>query len=74
MLILGATGVTGKLALQIAKMLGAGRVVATGQNEQELRTLHQFGADAIIQIDKPGQDLRESFRSTSRGDGLRRHR
>ena len=60
-LILGATGVTGKLAIQIAKMLGAGRVVAAGRNEQVLSTLHEFGADAIIQIDKLGQDLRESF-------------
>ncbi len=29
-LILGATGVTGKLAIQTAKLLGAGRVVAAG--------------------------------------------
>lgn len=60
-LVLGATGVTGKLAIQIAKMLGAGRVVAAGRNEQVLNTLHEFGADAIIPIDKLGQDLRESF-------------
>lgn len=60
-LILGATGVTGKLALQIAKMLGAGRVVAAGRNERVLSTLHEFGADATIRIDKPGQDLRETF-------------
>lgn len=60
-LILGATGVTGKLAAQIAKLLGAGRVVAAGRNEQELSTLHESGADAVIRIDKPGQDLRESF-------------
>jgi NADPH2:quinone reductase len=60
-LVLGATGVTGKLAVQIAKLLGAGRVVAAGRNMQVLSTLHEFGADAIIQIDKPGQDLRESF-------------
>jgi len=60
-LVLGATGVTGKLAVQIAKLLGAGRVVAAGRNMQVLSTLYEFGADAIIQIDKPGQDLRESF-------------
>jgi NADPH:quinone reductase-like Zn-dependent oxidoreductase len=53
-LILGATGVTGKLAVQIAKLLGAGRVVAAGRNEQVLSTLHDLGADAIIRIDKPG--------------------
>jgi NADPH:quinone reductase-like Zn-dependent oxidoreductase len=60
-LVVGATGVTGKLAVQIAKLLGAGRVVAAGRNEQVLSTLHEFGADAVIRIDKPGQDLRESF-------------
>jgi NADPH2:quinone reductase len=37
-LILGATGVTGKLAIKIAKLLGAGRVVAAGRNQQVLST------------------------------------
>ncbi|HXN73048.1 MAG TPA: zinc-binding alcohol dehydrogenase family protein [Candidatus Acidoferrales bacterium] len=60
-LILGATGVTGKLAVQIAKLLGAGRVVAAGRNEQVLSTLHDLGADATIQIDKRSQDLTEAF-------------
>lgn len=60
-LILGATGVTGKLAVQIAKLLGAGRVVAAGRNEQVLNTLHDFGADTVIHIEKPGQDLKEAF-------------
>jgi NADPH:quinone reductase-like Zn-dependent oxidoreductase len=60
-LILGATGVTGKLAIQTAKLLGAGRVVAAGRNEQVLNTLHDLGADTTIRIDKPGQDLTETF-------------
>src|SRR5258708_23363132 len=47
-LTLGATGVTGKLAVQIAKILGAGRVVAAGRNEEVLNTLHQLGADETI--------------------------
>jgi NADPH:quinone reductase-like Zn-dependent oxidoreductase len=63
-LVLGATGATGKLAVQIAKLLGAARVVAAGRNEQVLSTLHDFGADATIGIDKPGQDL--SMRSPAR--------
>lgn len=61
-LILGATGVTGKLAVQIAKILGAKRVVAAGRNEQVLSTLHQLGADATIPLDKPDQELIEAFR------------
>jgi NADPH:quinone reductase-like Zn-dependent oxidoreductase len=60
-LILGATGVTGKLAIQTAKLLGAGRVIAAGRNEQVLNTLRDLGADATIRLDKPGQDLTETF-------------
>jgi len=60
-LILGATGVTGKLAIQTATLLGAGRVVAAGRNEQVLNTLHDLGADTTIHLGKPGQDLTEAF-------------
>jgi NADPH:quinone reductase-like Zn-dependent oxidoreductase len=52
-LILGATGVAGRLAIQIAKRLGAKRVVAAGRNPERLEDL---GADAVIPID------RDSFR------------
>jgi NADPH:quinone reductase-like Zn-dependent oxidoreductase len=60
-LILGATGVTGKLAVQIAKLLGARRVVAAGRNQQVLSTLADLGADAIIRLDKPAQELTDAF-------------
>ena len=60
-LILGATGVTGKLAVRIAKLLGAGRVVAAGRNQKVLSTLNQFGADATIRLDAPAQELGEAF-------------
>jgi len=60
-LILGATGVTGKLAVQTAKLLGAGRVVAAGRNEKVLGTLHDLGADSTIRLDKAGPDLTEAF-------------
>jgi NADPH2:quinone reductase len=60
-LILGATGITGTLAVQIAKLRGAGRIVAAGRNEQALNALRNLGADATIQLDKPGQDLAEAF-------------
>lgn len=60
-LILGATGVAGKLAIQIAKHLGAGRVVAAGRNEQVLETLPGLGADAIIALDQPDQKLAAAF-------------
>jgi NADPH2:quinone reductase len=60
-LILGATGVSGKLAVQIAKHLGAGRVVAAGRNAQVLETLPSLGADATISLDQSEQDLTAAF-------------
>ena len=60
-LILGATGVTGKLAVKIAKLLGAARVVAAGRNQQALSTLLGLGADATISLALPESDLSEAF-------------
>ncbi len=60
-LILGATGVTGGLAVQIAKLLGAARVVAAGRNQQRLHSLGQLGADATIRLDLPEKELQEAF-------------
>jgi NADPH:quinone reductase-like Zn-dependent oxidoreductase len=54
-LVLGATGVAGKLAVQIARHLGAGRVVAAGRNERVLATLPELGADAIIALGQSDQ-------------------
>jgi NADPH:quinone reductase-like Zn-dependent oxidoreductase len=60
-LILGATGVTGKLAVQTAKILGAGRVIAAGRNEEALNSLLELGADATIQLDKSADELTRVF-------------
>jgi len=60
-LILGATGVTGKLAVKIARLLGAARVVAAGRNQQALSTLHDLGADATIPLGLPATELGEAF-------------
>lgn len=49
-LISGATGVTGKIAVQIAKHYGAKKVIATGRNEQSLKELLLSGADEIISL------------------------
>lgn len=49
-LINGATGVTGKIAVQIAKHYGAKKVIATGRNEQSLNELLSLGADEIISL------------------------
>ena len=60
-LILGATGVTGKLAVKIAKLLGAARVVAAGRNEETLNTLTDMGADATISLALPAPELTNAF-------------
>jgi len=60
-LILGATGVTGKLAVQIARLLGAARVIAAGRNQQALSTLHDLGADATLSLALPETELGEAF-------------
>ena len=50
-LILGATGTLGQIALQLARYLGAGRVVAAARNGTALARLSERGiADAIVQL------------------------
>jgi NADPH2:quinone reductase len=50
-LVLGATGAVGSVAVQAAKLLGAGRVIAADLPDDRL---HRLGADAVVEID--GQD------------------
>jgi NADPH:quinone reductase-like Zn-dependent oxidoreductase len=47
-LVNGATGSAGRLALQLAKHLGAGKVIAKGRNEAELREVLSRGAHRVI--------------------------
>ncbi len=49
-LINGATGFTGKIAVQLAKYYGAGKVIATGRNEEILQSLLRAGADEIVSL------------------------
>ena len=60
-LINGATGVTGILAIQVAKHLGAGRVVCTGRHDETLQSLLHIGADAIIDLKQPEEQLAQSL-------------
>jgi len=47
-LVNGATGTAGRVAVQLAKYLGAGKVIVTGRNAAELEELKQIGADVAI--------------------------
>jgi NADPH:quinone reductase-like Zn-dependent oxidoreductase len=47
-LVNGATGTAGRLAVQLAKYLGAGKVIATARNADELEEVKRLGADVVI--------------------------
>jgi len=49
-LINGATGVTGRVAVQLATHYGAKKVIATGRNQRSLAELQSLGADQTIAI------------------------
>src|SRR6202044_382305 len=49
-LVLGATGNSGQMAVQVAKQLGAGRVIAAGRNPGRLADLRDLGADAVVTL------------------------
>lgn len=69
-LILGATGVTGQLAVQSAKLLGAKRVIGAGRNEGALAKLREMGADATIQLGQADAALKEEFARAAGDDGF----
>jgi NADPH:quinone reductase-like Zn-dependent oxidoreductase len=62
-LINGAAGVSGRLAIQIAKHLGAGRVIATARNRDVEPQLRELGADHFVALDASVDVLTRSFRS-----------
>ncbi|WP_433060808.1 zinc-binding dehydrogenase [Dactylosporangium sp. CS-033363] len=50
-LILGATGSAGRMAIQVAKRFGAGQVVAAGRDVARLEKLRALGADVVCTFD-----------------------
>ncbi len=62
-LILGATGAAGKMAVQIAKRMGARRIVAAGRDAEALEETRQLGADATISLKQDHDALVAAFRS-----------
>jgi NADPH:quinone reductase-like Zn-dependent oxidoreductase len=49
-LVLGATGNAGTMAVEVAKRLGAGRVVGAGRNAERLAALPEHGADDVVAL------------------------
>lgn len=52
-LVLGATGASGRAAVQVAKHLGASSVVASGRDTTRLAALGGLGADVLVALDDP---------------------
>jgi NADPH:quinone reductase-like Zn-dependent oxidoreductase len=57
-LIMGATGVAGQLAIQTARLLGAKRIIAAGRNVDALAAAD---VDAIIALDQPEDGIRDAL-------------
>lgn len=62
-LVNGGTGTAGRLAVQIAKYRGAGKVIATGRNVDALRSLEALGADVTISLGDDEGAIEESFKA-----------
>ena|SRR5579863_3646317 len=69
-LINGATGTSGRLAVQIAKYLGAKRVIATGRNGQALEQLKAIGADVTVPLTLSPKELETAFMEQFGGEGV----
>lgn len=57
-MILGATGVAGQLAIQAARRLGAKHIVAAGRN---INALAHENVDSIIALSEPEENVRRAF-------------
>jgi NADPH:quinone reductase-like Zn-dependent oxidoreductase len=49
-LVLGATGNAGTMAVQVAKQLGAGNVIGAGRDPERLSALESVGADGVVRL------------------------
>jgi NADPH2:quinone reductase len=49
-LVTGATGAVGLVAVQLARLMGAGRIVAAGRNPERLERARSLGADASVEL------------------------
>lgn len=68
-LVNGATGASGRLAVQIARYLGASKVIATGRNADALQSLQALGADVTISLAQDDTALDSAFQQQF-GEGV----
>ena len=65
-LVLGASGVLGSIAVQVARLLGAGRVIAAARDERALAHAKELGADATVDL-KQTDGLTDRIKEASKG-------
>jgi NADPH:quinone reductase len=64
-LVLGATGAVGQMAVQLAKAMGAARVVGAGRSAERLERVRELGADDVVELGEA--DPREAFELAAGG-------
>jgi NADPH:quinone reductase-like Zn-dependent oxidoreductase len=70
-LVLGGTGAVGQLAIQVARILGANRIIAAGRHGKTLLTTRALGATHLIQLAEPaGTELAVAFRDAAGPSGV----
>jgi NADPH:quinone reductase-like Zn-dependent oxidoreductase len=64
-LVLGATGAVGQLAVQVAHLSGAGRVIGVARDHAALKRLLALGADAVVELraDEGNEELAARLRA-----------
>jgi len=68
-LVTGATGAVGAVAVQLAKAMGAARVVAAGRNRERLERALSLGADGTVELGDgvTAAELRDRFSEAAAG-------
>ena len=68
-LVTAATGAVGTIAVQLAKLMGAARVVGAGRNRERLDRVRALGADATVELSEglTAEELRALFGEAAAG-------
>jgi NADPH:quinone reductase-like Zn-dependent oxidoreductase len=68
-LVTAATGAVGTIAVQLAKLMGAARVIAAGRNRKRLDRVRALGADATVELSEglTAEELRALFSEAAGG-------
>jgi NADPH:quinone reductase-like Zn-dependent oxidoreductase len=69
-LVNGATGFTGRIAVQLARHYGAGRVIAVGRNPQSLQDMFALGADEVLSVQQSDEAFVGSLQRIHRAEPI----